>query len=184
MKRRFRRALSSLPLLLILAPSSLAAQPWRLGLPESVSASTGKFEFLDDEAVESYETGWEARFAPRRLPRLPRSLPDAIPVTGAMASSRGVLYVYGGFRLDFPLDERWVVDTGLAAGLYYRGYGKNLGGAVEFRSHVELAYRLPGDARVGLCFYHLSNSGLFDFNPGTESLVLTYSASLRSRRGR
>jgi lipid A 3-O-deacylase len=181
MKPWVRRALASVPFLL-LASAPLAAQPWRLGPPELVSASAGKFEFLDDEAVESYEMGWELRFASRRFHLLPRSLPDVIPVTGTMASSRGVLYGYGGFRLEFPLGERWVLSPGSAAGLYYRGHGKNLGGALEFRTHLELSYRLPGDARLGLCVYHLSNAGLFGFNPGTESLVLTYSASLQQKR--
>jgi hypothetical protein len=97
-----------------------------------------------------------------------------------MASSRGVIYPYAGFRVDVPVGDRWVFSPGSAAGLYYRDGGKNLGGALEFRSHVELAYRLPWDGRVGLCFYHLSNGGLFSFNPGTESLVLTYSARLRN----
>jgi lipid A 3-O-deacylase len=179
MKRFFRRALFGAPLLLILMPSPSPAQPWQLGPPESVSASVGKFEFLDDEAVESYEMGWEVRFAPRRFRLLPRAVPDVIPVAGAMASSRGVLYPYGGFRLELPLSERWMLGSGLAAGLYYRAHGKNLGGALEFRSHIEMAYRLSGDSRVGLCIYHLSNGGVFDFNPGTESLLFTYTASLR-----
>ncbi|HSN88855.1 MAG TPA: acyloxyacyl hydrolase [Thermoanaerobaculia bacterium] len=45
---------------------------------------------------------------------------------------------------------------------------------VEFRSGVELAWRLNERSRIGLCLYHLSNGGLYDFNPGTESLILSY----------
>jgi hypothetical protein len=141
-------------------------------------ADFGAFEVMD--GVSAFEMGWELRYAPRRFQFLPRWLPDVIPAAGAMASSRGVLYPYVGFRFELPAGERWTVSPGTAAGLYYREHGKNLGGAVEFRSHIELSYRLPGDNRIGLCLYHLSNGGLFDFNPGTESLLLTYTARLKS----
>jgi hypothetical protein len=160
-----------------MSSSPVAAQLLPLGPPELVSASTGAFEVRKE--WDEYEVGWELRFAPRRFRLLPRFVPDAIPVTGAMASSRGILYVYGGLRWDLPLGERWVFSPGSAAGVYYRGDGKDLGGPLEFRSHLELAFRLPGDARLGLCLYHLSNAGILGFNPGSESLVLTYSAKLR-----
>jgi len=166
--------------LLLLGSTPAAAQLFPLGAPEYVSASSGQFDSLREP--EGYEAGWEVRFAPRRFRFLPRWSPDLIPVAGAMASSRGILYSYGGFRLDLPLGERWIFSPGWATGLYYQAEGKNLGGALEFRSHLELAYRLPQEARVGLCIYHLSNAGIFDFNPGSESLVLTYAARLKKRR--
>jgi hypothetical protein len=165
-------------LLLVLAAGPLAAQTWSPGAPVAVAANAGTFEVLD--SVSAYEMGWEVRFAPRRFRFLPRWAPDAMPAAGVMASSRGVIYPYAGLRFEIPLGERWVFSPGSAAGLYYRDHGKNLGGALEFRSHVELAYRLPWGGRIGVCFYHLSNGGLFDFNPGTESAVLTYTAKLRN----
>ena len=165
-------------LLLLLTGGPLAAQPWSLGSPQLVAANLGGFEVLD--GVSAYEMGWELRFAPRRFRFQPRWLPDLMPTAGAMASSRGVLYPYAGVRLDLPIGEHWIASPGWATGIYYRDRGKNLGGALEFRSNFELAYRLPWDGRLGLCFYHLSNGGLFSFNPGTESLVLTYSARLRN----
>ena len=156
-----------------------AGQLLPLGTPEYVSASTGTFEVR--KTLDEYETGWEVRFAPRRFRLLPRWAPDLIPVAGAMATSRGILYAYGGFRMEIPLGERWVGSGGWAPGLYYPGAGdgKDLGGVLEFRSHLELAYRLRNESRVGLCLYHLSNGHLFSFNPGSESLVLTYSTRLR-----
>lgn len=160
-----------------LSLSPVAGQILPPGSPEYVSASTGAFEVR--KTLDEYETGWEVRFAPRRFQLLPRWAPDLIPVAGAMATSRGALLAYGGFRFDHPLGRRWVLSPGWAATLYHRGDGKDLGGALQFRSHVELAYRLPGDTRLGLCLYHLSNAGLLGFNPGSESLVLTYSARLR-----
>lgn len=164
---------------LFLAAAVLAAlsatRPLRAEMPVEIVPSVGQFEVFD--GGRSWETGWEARFAPRRFRLLPRFLPDAIPVAGAMASSQGALYAYGGFRLDYLLGKRWVVTPSWAAGLYYAGPedGKDLGGMVEFRSGIEVAWRLTERSRIGFCLYHLSNGGLYDFNPGTESLILSYS---------
>jgi hypothetical protein len=180
MKRLLSGALLWAPLAILLSHPA-AGQLLPLGPPQYVSASTGAFEVR--KTLDEYETGWEVRYAPRRFRLLPRWAPDLIPVTGAMATSRGALLVYGGIRAEIPLGERWVAGGGWAPSLYYRGTGagKDLGGALEFRSHFELAYRLRNDARVGLCLYHLSNGQLFsfeDFNPGSESLVITYTARL------
>lgn len=176
MKRLVLRALAWVPVILTLSAPA-GAQLLPLGPPEVVSASTGAFEVR--KTLDEYELGWELRFAPRRFKLLPDWAPDLIPVGGGMASSRTILYAYGGFRFELPLGESWMVSSGWATGIYYRGRGKDLGGPLEFRSHVELAYRLPGDERIGLCLYHLSNAGFLGFNPGSESLVLTYSTRLR-----
>lgn len=172
-----KRPLWQLLLLLSMLAVPLPAQLWPPGPPVAVAANVGTFEVLD--SVSAYEMGWELRFAPRRFRFLPRWAPDLMPTAGVMATSRGVLYSYAGFRFEVPLGDRWVASPGWATGLYYRDHGKNLGGALEFRTHIEVSYRLPGDSRIGVCFYHLSNGGLFDFNPGTESAVLTYTAKLR-----
>ncbi|HEX7184582.1 MAG TPA: acyloxyacyl hydrolase [Thermoanaerobaculia bacterium] len=167
-----------LAILLLAVPAESA--PIRLGAPEYVAASSGVFEALRNG--DAREIGGELRFAPRRLKLLPRFVPDLIPVAGFMAGSQGTLYFYGGFRVDYPLGERWVATPSWGVGLYERADGKRLGGPLEFRSGIELAYRLRDGSRLGVCLYHLSNAGLFDFNPGSESLVLTYSAGLRRQR--
>jgi hypothetical protein len=176
MPRLVSRVLLWAPVVILLSHPA-AAQLLPLGRPQSVTASTGAFEVR--KTLDEYEAGWELRFAPQRFRLMPRWMPDLIPVTGLMATSRGAFLAYGGVRAELPLGERWVASGGWAPALYYRGTGagKDLGGVLEFRSHVELAYRLADEARVGLCFYHLSNGMLFsfhDFNPGTESLVITY----------
>jgi Lipid A 3-O-deacylase (PagL) len=165
--------------LLLLPAAASAESPYRLGPLQEVVASSGVFEILKD--ADTYEIGAEFRFAPRRFPWLPRFVPALIPTAGTMASSRGILYAYGGFRIELPLAERWEIGAGSAAGLYEPAHGKNLNGPLEFRSHVELSFRLSSGSRVGLCLYHLSNAGLHTGNPGSESLVFSYSAPLQRR---
>ena len=41
-----------------------------------------------------------------------------------------------------------------------------------------LAYSFENNMRFGIAFSHISNAGLGDINPGTESLVLTWAVPL------
>lgn len=165
--------------LLFGAVGAQAESPWRLGAPQAVVASAGMFEPIVQEG-ESYEIGAELQFAPRRFDFLPRFVPELMPIAGVIASAQGAFYTYGGLRFEIPLGSRFVFGACTGAGLLHRAASKDLGGPLEFRSGLELAYRLPNDARIGLSLYHLSNAGLATPNPGSESLVLTY----RSRLGR
>ena len=70
-----------------------------------------------------------------------------------------------------------IFDDGVDHGDGYTA-GKDLGGGLEFRSGVELAYRFENNMRFGIAFSHISNAGLGDINPGTESLVLTWAVPL------
>ncbi len=151
----------------------LAALPARSEQPIAITASAGEFGILRSD-VSTYEAGWELRFAPRRFRWLPRRVPALSPTAGAMATAQGTLYVYGGFRFDLSLGQRWSLSPQWATGLYYRDAGRNLGGALEFRSGIELSRRIGERSRLGLTLYHLSNAGFYTLNPGTESLVLTY----------
>lgn len=162
--------------LLSLAAWLLASVPANAEPPVAIGASAGRFSAL--RGSPGYETGWELRFAPRRFRWLPRAVPDLSPTAGAMATAQGTLYVYGGFRCDLPLGEAWSVSPQWAAGLYYFAGGRDLGGALEFRSGVELSRRIGARSRLGLTFYHLSNADFYRRNPGSESLVLTYTARL------
>jgi hypothetical protein len=52
---------------------------------------------------------------------------------------------------------------------------------VEFRSGLEVSYRLDDRSRLGLSFYHLSNGVIYDVNPGGESLCVVYGVRLGRR---
>ncbi|HID90986.1 TPA: hypothetical protein EYP44_03395, partial [Candidatus Bathyarchaeota archaeon] len=40
--------------------------------------------------------------------------------------------------------------------------GKDLGGALEFRSGIEASYAFENDSRLGVAFNHISNASLYD----------------------
>lgn len=136
---------------------------------EGWAFSLGAFDIIDSD--KATELGIEYRFDTFQLGRL-----DLNPVLGASGTTEGNAWGYAGVRWDLPLNtERWITTIGFAVSIYEEGDGKDLGGPVEFRSSIDLAYRLSNGSRIGLSFYHLSNARIYDFNPGSESLVLTWS---------
>ncbi len=103
---------------------------------------------------------------------------------GTVASvSNGMTFVGAGVLIDAYFGRRWVVTPSFAPTLW-RGKTDDLdlGHTIEFRSQLEVAYRLDDRSRVGLSFSHYSNAGLGDSNPGTESLILNYSLPISELR--
>ena len=98
------------------------------------------------------------------------------PWVGVEATSDGAVYGLAGILVDLFFGRRIVVTPSFGAGLYHDGGGKDLGGPLEFRSQIEIAYRFNDRSRLGIAFGHISNAGLFsDDNPGTEVLNVYYS---------
>lgn len=101
------------------------------------------------------------------------------PMIGINANSDGGVYGYGGFNLNLDLGYGFRLVPNVAAGLYSEGDSRDLGGAVEFRSGLELNYKLPNEALLGVAFSHISNASIYEHNPGAESLVVNYSHPLQ-----
>jgi lipid A 3-O-deacylase len=151
----------------------LGARPAAAQAPVAIEVSGGVYEVLAGGDVG--EAGVELSGSPFPLPGLPRFVPDPAPIGGFMANGDGSVYGYAGFRLDFPVTRRFTFTSKWAVGLYDKGDGRDLGGTVEFRSALDLVFWVSGRSAVGLSFYHLSNAGLYGNNPGSESLVFTWS---------
>ncbi|MEM6454517.1 MAG: acyloxyacyl hydrolase [Acidobacteriota bacterium] len=170
-----RFAVLSLLLFALLAPSVAADDDggdaasrdsaWR-----GLAIYGGIFDVLEDETSEEF--GLEYRFKPRKV----FGWIDLKPVIGATVGTDDNRWIYAGFRYDWELSEHWVVTPSFAVSLYDEGdEGKDLGGPIEFRSGIEIAARFANGHRLGLTLYHLSNARIYDRNPGSESLVLTWS---------
>jgi lipid A 3-O-deacylase len=116
----------------------------------------------------------EYRFRPRRY--------GLSPLVGAIGSTDGSSYLRAGLGRDLALPRGWNAHLSLAAGAYFAGAGKNLGASLEFRTALELSYRVNQDLRLGLTWAHLSNSQLGQINPGAETLSLSVGWSQPIRR--
>ena len=101
------------------------------------------------------------------------------PFVGVMGNSDGGAYGYAGGLVDVFLGRRIVTTLSFAPGYYHEGDGKNLGHNLEFRSQLEISYRLDDRSRLGLSISHMSNASIGDKNPGTESLMVTYATPVR-----
>lgn len=139
----------------------------------------------DDPAFLSFGLGWydmnrqvDEATSFRVEFRADKQLWILKPFAGAMVTTDSALYGYGGVLADVFIGRRFVLTPSFAAGYYSDGNGRDLGHSAEFRSGIELAYRFDDRTRLGLAFYHLSNAGLGDSNPGTEVLGLVYSIPL------
>lgn len=100
------------------------------------------------------------------------------PFAGVMGTLDSAVYGYGGIAYDIKLADHWVLTPSFAAGIYARGDGRDLGSPVEFRSAIALDYEFDNGVRAGLQFFHISNAGLTEQNPGTEVLMATYGMPL------
>lgn len=132
--------------------------------------------FSDNDATDGDKTvdiGGEYRFSALNY--------GFRPVVGGLVNFKGDVYGYGGFVVDVPLykDRIWFIP-GAAAGAFAHGDGRDLGGVLEFRTSAEIAYRFDNNQRLGVAIFHLSNAGIYDRNPGTESITVNYSIPLAS----
>jgi lipid A 3-O-deacylase len=97
------------------------------------------------------------------------------PFVGAFGTGKGAFYGYGGFGFDINFTERFVLTPTAAVGYFTHGSGIDLGAHTEFRLGAELDYRFENLSRLGIGFYHMSNAGIGQHDPGAElvTVVLT-----------
>lgn len=130
------------------------------------AVSAGVFDLINGNP--SGEAGLELRFSPWRWA-------DLIPIAGVTLNTDGGGYVFGGVRHEWRFADRWIAAPHFALTAFEEGDGRDLGSVLEFRSGIEVSYDFDGGSRLGLSFYHLSNAGIDEMNPGSESLVLVWS---------
>lgn len=131
---------------------------------EYLTLSAGSFDTLDDNTPNfglEYrgESFWH----------------DLLPVAGIQANTDGGVYGYVGLNYDWQFTDSWYLTPNVAVGAYEDNSSVDLGGWLEFRTGLEVAHRFDNAHRLGLAFHHISNASIYDENPGTEQVMLTYS---------
>lgn len=154
-----------------LAAAVIAFSLPQLALAEqqpAIAFSTGAFEAFDSDESAA-EIGVEYRFAPLE------SVLDLIPTLGLAMNSDGGYWAYAGVRYDWTLSPKWILTPNFAVAGYEDGGGMDLGHGLEFRTGLDLGYQLTDHSRLALGIYHMSNAYLGKENPGSESVIVTYS---------
>lgn len=105
------------------------------------------------------------------------------PTFGFNFDTDGGAYGYGGLNWEIPLGN-FQLTPNFMAGLYHEGDSKDLGGAVEFRSGIELSYQLENQHRVGIAFNHISNASIYNKNPGAETTLINYAIPISALWGK
>ncbi len=160
-----------------LAPAAEADEPYpsgiTIGIQETdfLTLGAGGFDINDDQTSGEFRLEYRSDYR----------LWFIKPIVGVLANTDSGAFGYGGFGFDIFLGRRVVLTPQATIGGYHRGDSKDLGGVFQFRTGVELAYRFANRARLGISFHHISNAGIYDDNPGTENLLLTFSIPLHSR---
>lgn len=150
---------------LLLSPVVFAKQS------DSIAVSAGVFDITNDHNDTATEIGIEYRFAPLE------SLYNLMPTVGFTLNADQAYWIYGGVRYDFELNKKWVLTPNWAISYYNEGDSTDLGSDIEFRTGLELSYKLSAHSRLGVGGYHLSNGGLATRNPGSNSIILSYNFS-------
>ena len=95
------------------------------------------------------------------------------PVVGGLVTAKSASMFYGGFETNLGSDLIYL-NLSSSAGIYSNGDGKDLGNAIQFKSEVNLLYRLSDKSRIGIGSHHISNAGLDSVNPGTNNYYLIF----------
>lgn len=146
----------------------LAAVPAVAEEPTSLAFSGGVSNFSKSET--RIEIGLEFR--------TPIHVWGMAVAAGLTVNDDKSAWIFGGLRRDFSLGGPWIITPAFAIALYEQGDGKDLGGILEFRSALEIGYEWSSRKRLAFAIYHLSNAGIYDHNPGMNSLILTFSLPL------
>jgi len=103
------------------------------------------------------------------------------PFVGLETTSDSAFYLLGGVYLEDNVGtiftgekSNFIFTPSFGVGYYEDGDGLNLGNEIEFRTALEISYKLQNENRIGLSFSHISNANLGDKNPGVEILSLSY----------
>ncbi|MBK1698879.1 acyloxyacyl hydrolase [Rhodovibrio salinarum] len=99
------------------------------------------------------------------------------PQIGARINTDGGALGHVGLYLDIRPFENIVIWPGTNVAVWEEGDSRDLGGTLEFMSELYVGYRLPWDDLVGVSLQHVSNAHLHDENPGSDSLMATYTVS-------
>ncbi len=145
----------------------LASTAAQAGKEAYVTAGVGAFDFMDsDHRSVEYRLEYRGKDFYNNF----------FPMVGINNNWDSGAYGFVGVGYDYKVTDSVYVIPSFGAGVYNRGSSKKLGGPLEFRSSLEAGVELKNKARVGIAISHMSNAGIYERNPGEESLTLNISA--------
>ena len=101
------------------------------------------------------------------------------PWVGVDLLPENAFYIGAGLETDIDLSENWVLtlQEGIghfAPGQLERAKYRFPQEGIQFRSQIELAYRLQDDTRIGVNIAHMSNAAIQMPNPGSTIVGVVF----------
>ena len=130
---------------------------------------TGMFDFSDDKqssGLLGLQHQNEDLFRNSFLGKLS-------PITGGFLTEKSAFYLYTGVQADYQLGFLTITPS-FAPGYYNTGGGKDLGYPLEFKSEVQMSFKLGDNSHLGMSYNHISNASLGTKNPGANSYMLNF----------
>ena len=162
------------PTCLLLAASAWPIEPWQEEAPPalehfqappnraSLAITGGAFSVLEEEQFFHFNAEY----------RFKKYAWNLRPILGFSLVEGGATYTYAGIRFELPLTDRLAFTPSFAAGAFEDSPGVDLGGTLEFRTALELDYKISRAVSLGAIVAHYSNAGLYEHNSGSESVSL------------
>ena len=135
----------------------------------SISFFGGSYDYDDDNTSTLYGLNYHLSDNAFSI----FNLIDLNPVIGGFVTAKSATMFYSGFETNIGQDSIYL-NLSSSAGIYSNGDGKDLGNVLQFKSEVNLFYKLGKSSRVGLGSHHISNAGLSSVNPGTNNFYLIF----------
>ena len=90
---------------------------------------------------------------------------------GVSYTEQGALWLGLGQTYTFTnANTPFYAELHAMPGLYVENGGFDLGGPIEFRSGIEIGYENRSGVRFAASYDHRSNAGIYDDNPGIETV--------------
>ena len=137
-----------------------------------ISFYTGTFDVIDKEGDDQTNLfGIEHKnsnlFRDTFLGRLS-------PITGGFITGKNSMYLYTGIEGQYNIGALKILPS-FTPGFYEKGDGKDLGGALEFKSEIKLGFDIFEDSKIGFSYSHISNNNWGETNPGSDNQQITFS---------
>jgi len=145
--------------------------------PALLTVGAGIYDFIPDNN-KSAEVRAQYRFA--------RGIGDTgtgegfiglKPLLGGMINTDEGVFGYFAFAAPYVWGEgKYEIEPSVGIGAYSRGDSAPLGGVAQFHLGLGFSAQVTETGRLGVLLAHISNGHiLHDYNPGTNSLLLTWS---------
>lgn len=144
--------------------------PLATGDPPALEFSAGHVGIFDDLQEPGIASA-EYRFGRNAGSHL-------APAAGVALAENGAWFIYADLHYEIPVSDHWLLVPSIGVGRFGGSEELDLGHLVEFRSGLQVAYRLESGYRIGLVLHHFSNGGISERNPGIEELALTVTIPL------